>query len=146
MVYPASGIIFKINTAGRATPGTFVVIKDVESFEPTFSNKVESWTPFDTEGWERNLTTGKGIKIAIKGKRNEGDPGNDYVADKTMDIGEDANSILEMTFPNGDKLTVPCVVDTKSIGGGKSTEVSQLESDFVSDGKPTYVPHTVPLG
>ena len=38
---------------------------------------VEEWTPMDTEGWGRRLTTGKMFTISSSGKRNIGDSGND---------------------------------------------------------------------
>lgn len=56
------------------------VVKEMETFSVSMDGNVEEWTPMDTEGWGRRLTTGKMFTISLSGKRNIGDSGNDYVA------------------------------------------------------------------
>jgi hypothetical protein len=144
-VYPVFNIGFKINTAGRGgTTEDMVIIKDMESFSVAIDGKVEEWTPMDTEGWVRKLMTGKGLTISLKGKRNVGDPGNDYVAETAWKSGLDCSSEFEVDFPDGSKLAFDCVVDVKNPGGGDSTAVTELEADIIADGKPTYTPVTTP--
>ena len=141
-VYPVFNIAFKIGTKGRESvdPTDMVVIKDMETFSPSIDNNVEEWTPMDTEGWIRRLTTGKGFAIALSGKRHVGDPGNDYVAGLAWKSGADLSTKAEIEFPGGDKLTFDCVVNVTTPFGGDSTGVSGLEFELQSDGKPTYVP------
>lgn len=137
-VYPVYENQFKINKSGRTT-GTenMVTIADMESFSVSFDDNVEEWTPMTTEGWVRRLKTGKGITISLNGKRNIGDAGNDYVASLAFKSGQTCNSELEWTFPNGDKVLMPCVINVTSIGGD-STNVEPLEFECMSDGKPTF--------
>lgn len=144
-VYPVFDIDFKIGTKGRASaaPGDMVVIKDMETFSPSIDSNVEEWTPMDTEGWVRRLATGKGFTIALNGKRHIGDPGNDYVAGLAWKSGRDLSSKAEIVFPDGDKLSFDCVVSVTTPFGGDSTNVSGLEFELQSDGKPTYVPAPV---
>jgi predicted secreted protein len=142
MVYPVNELDFQVNTAGRTTPGTFVTVADMESFELAFDNGVEEWTPMDTEGWIRRLMTSKSIKVTLKGKRNYEDAGNDYVAGLAQVNGNAANSILKIVFPNTDSLEIPCVINVTACAGGDSTNVGALEFEALSDGKPTYTPHT----
>lgn len=139
-VYPVHNNVFKINTAGRTTPGTFVTIADCETFEVSIDGNVEEWTPMDTEGWVRRMKTGSSISVSLAGKRNFGDAGQDYIADTLTSSGNDSNSILEWTLPNTDKLTLPCVINLASPGGGDSTAVDSFEVELLSDGKPTYTP------
>lgn len=142
LVYPVNEIEFKINTAGRTTPGTFATVADMETFSPAFDNGVEEWTPMDTKGWMRRLMTAKSITFGLNGKRQYGDPGNDYVAGLAYLNGNDCNSVLEVLFPNGDTFTMPCVVNVTTVGGGDSTNVGALEWECMSDGKPEYTPAT----
>ena len=137
-VYPVYENQFKINKSGRTT-GTenMVTIADMESFSVSFDDNVEEWTPMTTEGWVRRLKTGKGITISLNGKRNIGDVGNDYIASLAFKSGQTCNSELEWTFPNGDKVLMPCVINVTSIGGD-STNVEPLEFECMSDGKPTF--------
>lgn len=137
-VYPVYENQFKINTKGRTEGASnMVTIADMESFSVSFDDNVEEWTPMTTEGWVRRLKTGKGITISLNGKRNVGDPGNDYVAGLAWKSGQDCNSQLEWTFPNGDKVLLPCVINVTSVGGD-STNVEPLEWECMSDGKPTF--------
>jgi hypothetical protein len=138
-VYPVYENQFQISTNGRTegAEGTFVDVADMESFSVSFDDNVEEWTPMTTEGWVRRLKTGKGITISLTGKRHVGDVGNDYVAGLAWKSGQACNSTLKWTFPNGDSVVLPCVVNVTSIGGD-STNVEPLEWECMSDGKPTF--------
>ena len=141
-VYPAFDIEFKVGIKGRGSsaPGDMVVVKEMETFSPSIDTNVEEWTPMDTAGWVRRLATGKGFAITLNGKRHEGDPGNDYVAGLAWKSGTDLSSKAEIVFPGGDKLTFDCVINVTTPFGGDSTNVSGLEFELQSDGKPEYVP------
>ena len=137
-VYPVYENQFKINTKGRTDGETnLVTIADMESFGVSFDDNVEEWTPMTTEGWVRRLKTGKGITITLTGKRNVGDPGNDYVASLAWKSGQTCNSQLQWNFPNGDSVLMDCVINVTS-AGGDSTNVEPLEFECLSDGKPVF--------
>jgi hypothetical protein len=137
-VYPVYENQFKINTKGRETgEANLVTIADMESFSVSFDDNVEEWTPMTSEGWVRRLKTGKGLTISLNGKRHVGDAGNDYVASMAFKGGQACNSELQWTFPNGDMVLVPCVINVTS-AGGDSTNVEPLEFECLSDGKPTF--------
>jgi hypothetical protein len=143
-VYPVFDIEFKIGTNGRASASDtdMAVIKDMETFSPSIDGNVEEWTPMDTKGWIRRLMTGKGFTISLSGKRNVGDPGNDYVAKLAWKSGLDCSSKAEIVFPDGDKLSFDCIVNVTTPFGGDSTNVSGLELELQSDGKPEYTEGT----
>ena len=140
-VYPVNEIEFGVSITGRPTTlteGTYTVVKDAESLSISIDGGVESWSPMDTNGWARNLMTAKSITISMGGKRNYGDPGNDYVAGLAFKVGQDCNSALKITFPNSDALYIPCVINTSEMAGD-STAVDALTWSAVSDGIPEYV-------
>lgn len=139
-VYPVFNIGFKIGVKGKASAEEDMkIIKDMETFSPSIDGNVEEWTPMDTEGWIRRLMTGKGFAIALNGKRHIGDPGNDYIAETAWKSGLDCSSVAEIEFPNGDSLKFDCIVDVANPFGGDSTDVSNLEFELQSDGKPEYI-------
>lgn len=139
-VYPVFDLKFKIGINGReSTEQDMVIIKEMETFSPSIDGNVVDWTPMDTQGWVRRLMTGKSFTITLNGKRHVGDPGNDYVAGLAWKSGLDCSSKAEIEFPNGDKLTFNCVVNVPTPFGGDSTDVSNLEVELQSDGKPEYV-------
>lgn len=136
-VFPVSDNKFKVGAAKESA----TTVADLETFSPSFSNGVETWTPMDTEGWQRALMTGKAVTITLSGKRNIGDTGNDYVADKLFKNGHDSEGYFEWTFPDGTSVAwEKAVFDVKNCGGGDSTNVGALEFDIISNGKPTVTP------
>lgn len=139
-VNPVNDLTFGVNTSGR-NGTTSTVVKDSESLSIAIDGSVEEWNPMDSGGWGRKLMTAKSVTVSMGGKRNYGDPGNDYVASLAWKNGQDCNSIFTITFPNGDKLVFNCVINTKTMGGD-STAVDALEWEALSDGKPSYIPYT----
>lgn len=145
-VFPVYNIKFKVGTKGKesTSPSDMAVIADMESFSISIDGTVEEWTPMDTDGWARALMTGKKFSIGLKGKRDVGDKGNDYVANIAWKDGLDCSTKGEIEFPDGGKLAFDCVINVKNVGGGDSTNVAPLEFDMQGDGKPTYTPASLP--
>ena len=138
-VFPVHSNVFKINAAGRVgEPATFVIVKDMETFSVSVDGTKEKWTPMDLAGWSRQAVTGKSLSISLKGKRNYGDPGNDYIAETLLATGQGCESQLEWTLPNGAKLAFDCIVDMKSPAGGDSTKIDALDFELLSDGLPVF--------
>jgi hypothetical protein len=87
-VFPVYNIKFKIGTSGKtSTSEQMVAIADMETFSMSVDGTVQTWTPMTTDGWQRSLMTGKSFSISLKGKRNVGDAGNDYIANTTFADG-----------------------------------------------------------
>lgn len=140
-VNPVNEIEFGVCTTGRPTDltsATYDTVKDAESLAIAIDGSIEEWNPMDTKGWVRRLMTAKSLSISMGGKRNYGDKGNDYVAGLAWKLGQDCNSAMKITFPNGDALIISCVINVTSMAGD-STAVDALEWEALSDGKPEYV-------
>ena len=135
-VFPVSDVDFQMATAKE----TFVPVADMETATVTIETGVETWTPLSEGGWQRALATAKSMKISMKGKRNVGDPGNDYIAGLAFKNGRDCDSAFKFTFPDGAVVSCPVVVSVTDFVGGDSTNVAPLAFDLVSNGKPTYTP------
>lgn len=145
-VNPTNEVEFGVCTAGRAEsddPNTITttIVKDAESLSIAIDGGIEEWNPMDQKGWVRRLMTSKSLTISLGGKRNYGDPGNDYVAKVAYENGQKCNTWFSIIFPNLDQLIVPCVVNVTSLGGD-STAVEALEWEVQSDGKPTYLAYS----
>lgn len=138
-VYPVWENKFKISTGGRSG-ATMATIADLETFSVAIDGNVEEWSPMEMEGWLRRMVTGKALTISLSGKRNIGDPGNDYVANNAWSTGAGCESKFEWEFPSGAKLEFNCVLNVTNPGGGDSRNVAPLEFEVMSDGKPTFTP------
>ena len=141
MVHPVYKLKFKVGTKGLSSEeADMAIVKNMETFEISVDGNVEDWTPMETDGWARNLMTGKSFSISLKGKRDVGDPGNDFVAAAAWKDGLDCSTKAEIEFPDGSKLAFDAVLDVKTIEGADSTNVAPLEFDMLGDGKPVYTP------
>lgn len=132
-VFPCYENQFKIKSGS-----TYVTIADCETFEVSFDNGVEEWTPFESEGWVRRLMTAKGVTITVSGKRNIGDTGNNFVASLAFENGRDAEVDFQWTFPDGTVVEFTgAPINVTALGSGDSTAVAPLEFEIMSNGKPT---------
>jgi hypothetical protein len=145
-VFPVHELDIAINTGTDATAsdlaitgGTWTPIKDLETVSPSFDGNVEEWQALDQNGWVRRLVTGKSCTLGFEGKRNVGDPGNDFVASKVYATGSACSGQMRIIDPAGNILFIPGVINVTSALGGAATDVSPLSFDFMSDGKPTLI-------
>ena len=139
-VFPCYENQFKVNTSSTET-ASWVPIADCETFEVSFDNNVEEWTPFESEGWVRRLMTGKGVTITVSGKRNIGDAGNNYIAGLAFKNGREAEADFQWTFKDGTVVEFTgAPINVTALGSGDSTAVAPLEFEVLSNGKPTVTP------
>jgi hypothetical protein len=141
-VYPVFDLEFLISD-GKVSPHSpsvdaFMPVKEMETFEVAIDGTVVDWSPMEQKGWVRRLMTGKSFSISLAGKRQTGDPGNDYVAGLALKTGNACSTTAAVKFPDGALLVFDAVVDVSRHFGGASTDVSGLDFDLLSDGKPTY--------
>lgn len=142
-VNPSYEIEFGVCITGRPAElatAEYTTVKDAEGLDISIDGGTEEWSAMDHKGWTRRLMTAKGISISMGGKRNYGDPGNDYIAGLALKIGQACNTAMKITFPNQDVLYIPVVINVTSLGG-ESTAIESLEWEALSDGKPEYVPY-----
>ena len=139
-VYPVFENEFKVNVGGKnGSANEFKIIADIETFSVSIDSNIEEWTPMDTEGWIRRLMTGKGFTITLSGKRNIGDPGNDYVDSLKFLTGQDTETQMQWVMPSGTTVTFNCIIN-QTTAGGDSTAVDALDFEAMSNGKPTVTP------
>lgn len=138
-IFPVHNNEFKLGLKGvdSVEEADFAMPKGLENFAPSFDNGVEEYYPMENEGWVERLLTAKSWGLSFTGKRHVGDPANDYIADMLFAIGQDANTILKWTMPNGTTIEQKMVVSVTNVGGGDSTNIGALEFELQSSGKPT---------
>lgn len=131
--YAISECVVKVKTADS----TFSPIADLEEFNVSIDNNIETWYSMSDGGWQNALLTAKALSGSFSGKRTLGDAGNDYIDSLRLNIGKAAEADFEIDFPNGDKLTFTGVVALTDWLGG-ATGVAPLSGDITGKGKPTY--------
>lgn len=132
--YAVHELVVEIDTGSE----TFVSIAGLETADITINGEVKDWTELGLGGWKSRKLTGKDMEISFSGKRIEGDTGNDYIAGLVDEVTGSVESTVKVTWLNGDILSMPCVIDISTYGGGNSTDVGALEFTALSNGKPTF--------
>jgi len=117
----------------------FATVGGMENFSITFNNTFDEWTPLDARGWRKRMLTAKAMSISLAGKRVTTCPGNNYVAQLAYQNGTLTESILWVSFPNGDEMQMECVINVTTCGGGNATDAAELAFGCLSDGVPVYM-------
>ena len=115
-------------------------------YENQFGVKVGAGSAFSTiadmETFGVSFTS-KGLTLSVKGKRNVGDEGNDFIASLYNKNGRDTEADFQWTFPDGSAVLLKgAVINVTNIGAGESTGVAPLEFDVMSNGKPEFTEAT----
>lgn len=140
-VFPCYENQFWVNTAGAGETPVWETILDCETFEVSFDNGVEEWTPFESEGWVRRLMTAKNVSITVSGKRNTstdtGKAGNNFIAGLAFANGRDAEADFKWLFPDNTEIIFEgSPINVTALNSGDSTAVAPLEFEVLSNGKP----------
>lgn len=130
-----------IKTDGSGETATYSPIADLEEFNISIENNIETWYSIASNGWQNALLTAKALSGSFTGKRTLGDAGNDYLDGLRLCIGKAAEADFRINFPNGDKLEFTSVVGLTDWLGG-ATGVAPLSGDVTGKGKPNYTPAT----
>lgn len=139
-VYPCYENQFKIDISDTSAAENMVTIADCETFSVAFDNGIEEWHSFEEEGWVRRLMTSKSITMSVTAKRNVGDEGNDFVADKAWKNGRNAEANFYWVFPDGTTIKFKnAIISVSNAGSGDSTAAAPLEFEVQSNGKPEII-------
>lgn len=129
----------KVGVKTTASAETYDKIADLEEFNISIDNNIETWYSIADDGWQNALLTAKALSGSFSGKRTLGDKGNDYIDSLRYKIGKEAEADFQVEFPNGDKLAFTAVVGLTDLMGG-ATGVAPLSGDLTGKGKPTFTP------
>ena len=138
-VFPVRANNFEVKTGGTGSTDTWSTVAELEECIVKVDNTTEEWNSFANSGWGSALVTGKKSSIELKGKRCLGDAGNDFIANKLLEMGADAYVSARITMPDGTVLTwdkMACAVSNNGASGG-ATNVGALEAMLTGHGKPT---------
>ena len=125
----------------KTATDTYSPIADLEEFNITIDNNIETWYSIADNGWQNALLTAKALSGSFNGKRTLGDAGNDYIDGLRYDIGKTAEADFRVKFPNGAKLEFTSIVALKDLLGG-ATGVAPLNGDLTGKGKQNFTPAT----
>lgn len=134
--YAISDCKVKVKTAD--TP-TWSEVADLEEFNLSVDNNIETWYSIAGGGWQNALMTARALSGSFSGKRTIGDAGNDFLDGLRYKNGAEAVADFKIEFPDDSTLEFTAVVGLTDIMGA-ATDVAPLSGDITGKGKPTYTP------
>lgn len=136
--YAISDCKVKVNTSETST-ASYAEIADLEEFNLSIDNNIETWYSISGGGWQNALMTARALTGSFSGKRTIGDTGNDFLDGLRYKNGAEAVADFKIEFPDDSTLEFTAVVGLTDVMGA-ATDVAPLSGDITGKGKPTYTP------
>ncbi|MDN6256445.1 MAG: capsid protein [Tetragenococcus halophilus] len=117
-----------------------VLAAGISEITPASDDTTDATPYWDGEGFTDTEVTGKNITFAITGNRVFGDPAQDYVASKFLDIGDALRTVTRWTDPKGNKVEAVATLTAIVPFGGAANAKQTFSFTLALNGKPVYKP------
>jgi len=119
--------LFEINiNPGGATPEWARLAKGFNSFEPSTNEEIDQTNYLDGEGFGTTTVMGAQLTLTFSGHRYYGDPAQDFIFSKAMEIGNERETEFRWTLPTGEVFEGPCTL--AEISGPSGTQTPRVKS------------------
>lgn len=117
-----------------------VLAAGISEITPAADDTTDATPYWDGEGFTDTEVTGKNITFSISGNRVFGDPAQDYVASKFLDIGDALRTVTRWTDPKGNKVEAVSTLTSIVPFGGAANAKQTFSFTLTLNGKPVYTP------
>lgn len=117
-----------------------VLAAGISEITPAADDTTDATPYWDGEGFTDTEVTGKNITFSISGNRVFGDPAQDYVASKFLDIGDALRTVTRWTDPKGNKVEAVATLTSIVPFGGAANAKQTFSFTLTLNGKPVYTP------
>ena len=133
--------LFEINTnPGGATPEWARLARGFNSFEPSTNEEIDQTPYLDGEGFGTTTVMGAQLTLTFTGHRYYGDPAQDFIFSKAMEIGTERETEFRWTKPDGEVVEGPCTIAEVTGPGGEANAKGEITVAIHINGKPTITP------
>jgi len=133
--------LFEINiNPGGATPEWARLAKGFNSFEPSTNEEIDQTNYLDGEGFGTTTVMGAQLTLTFSGHRYYGDPAQDFIFSKAMEIGNERETEFRWTLPTGEVFEGPCTLAEISGPSGDANAKGEITVAIHFNGKPVYTP------
>lgn len=113
-----------------------LISQGVQSVTYSSNDKTQSVSFWNDKGFEENDVTSKKISFQIKGSRVVGDPAQDFIASKLLDLGDDCRTLFRWTNQSGHVLTANVTISKVVTMGGNANADQSFSFELDLNGKP----------
>ena len=112
----------------------------IQTITPSANETTNNNSYYDGEGFGTSDVTSKRYQFTVAGHRVYGDPAQDYIASKMLDIGDDLKTLMRVTFADGSQVYGVVTLTNIVPAGGQPGAKQTFSFVAVFNGKPKYVP------
>lgn len=112
----------------------------ITSMEPDPNEETAQDRYFDGEGFAETDVIGAQLVLSIEGHRHYGDPAQDYIYSKQIEVGPNRRTKFRLTLPDGATFEGPCTIANIVGPGGAAGEKGAISFEVHFNGKPEYTP------
>lgn len=131
--------IFEINiTPDEVEPTWARMAAGFSSFEPALNEELDQTHYLDGEGYATSTVMGAQLTLTFSGHRKYGDPAQDFIFSRSLEIGNGRETQFRWTQPNGDVIEGPCTIAEASGPSGDANAKGEISVAIHLNGKPEY--------
>ncbi|MEK5272551.1 capsid protein [Aeribacillus sp. FSL K6-8394] len=136
---------FEIQTGTDATtqePIYSLIAKGITNVEPNNNEELDQTKYLDGDGYGETDVTAAQLVLTFTGHRYYGDPAQDYIVGKLLELGPTRRTNFRWTEPDGGIFEGPCTIANISGPSGDAGTKGEISFEIHFNGRPQYTPPT----
>ncbi|EQB34632.1 capsid protein [Virgibacillus sp. CM-4] len=116
--------------------------KGITSMEPDPNEETSQDNYYDGDGYGETDVIGAQLISSFSGHRYYGDPAQDYIYSKVLELGPSRRTDYRLTLPDGSTFEGPCTIANIVGPGGDAMAKGEISFEIHFAGKPQYTAPT----
>lgn len=113
-----------------------LISQGIQSVTPSSNDKSQSVSFWNDKGFQETDVTSKKISFQFKGSRVVGDPAQDFIASKFLDLGDACRTLFRWTNQSGHVITANVTISKVVAMGGNADADQTFSFELDLNGKP----------
>lgn len=136
---------FEIDVTPESDVETFErLAAGITSVEPSNNEETDDSAYYDGEGFSESDVIGAQLVLAVSGHRKYGDPAQDFIFSRFLEIGNARRTNFRWTTPVGEIFEGNITISAIEGPSGEARAKGEIGFEIRFNGKPTYTPAPVP--
>jgi hypothetical protein len=131
---------FEIATTTGATPVYSLIASGISNVAPASNEGLSQDNYMDGDGYGETDVIAAQLVLTFTGHRKYGDPAQDYIFGKALDLGPLRRTDFRWTEPDGGIFEGPATIANISQPSGDAGAKGEISFEIHFNGKPEYTP------
>ncbi|NIK12873.1 phage tail tube protein [Alkalibacillus almallahensis] len=130
----------EIDTSPDSTESFKTLAKGINTMEADPNEEQSQDRYFDGDGFAETDVIGAQLILSVEGHRYYGDPAQDFIFAKQVEVGPARRTNFRLTLPDGATFEGPCTIANIVGPGGAAGEKGAISFEIHFNKKPEYTP------